>query len=191
MMSKGITLLAQKRTFNYDIREWGWKPADLKTWTKYKLFFHWAHWEQKIVATTVGKGGYTATVQNIYSAPPPFPEEHHEVIKDIQKLCRECEHKDTRWKYWHKKYSPCQLELRGNGTVGTDEFDHESHACATEKTRLSTKKTSETKRKFYCWSCWRNFTHGSKTCSAKKSVHQEEAYYKKWWVAVKRDANDC
>ena len=31
-----------------------------------------------------GGGGYTATVKNIYSAPTPSPEEHHEVIKDIQ-----------------------------------------------------------------------------------------------------------
>ena len=38
---------------------------------------------------------------------------------------------------------------------------------------------SRLKTKFYYWSCRSNFAHGSKTCSAKKSGHQEEAYYKK------------
>ena len=35
------------------------------------------------------------------------------------------------------------------------------------------------KIKFYFWSYVRKFTHRRKTCSAKKAVHQEEAYYKK------------
>ena len=46
---------------------------------------------------------------------------------------------------------------------------------------LASAKTNQAspKRKFYCWSCGSNFTHGSKTWSAKKAGHQEEAYYKK------------
>ena len=43
MMSKGITLKAQTGIFNDDIREWRRKSPDLKTWAKYKLFFHQAH----------------------------------------------------------------------------------------------------------------------------------------------------
>ena len=35
------------------------------------------------------------------------------------------------------------------------------------------------KKKHYCWSCGRNYTHGRKTFPAKKAGHQEEAYYKK------------
>ena len=35
------------------------------------------------------------------------------------------------------------------------------------------------KSKYYCWSCGINYTHRSKTCSSKKSGHQDEAYYKK------------
>ena len=38
MISKGITLMAQKGNFNDDIREWRRKSADLKMWAKYKLF---------------------------------------------------------------------------------------------------------------------------------------------------------
>ena len=45
MMSKSITLLAQAGNFNDDIREWRRQFADLKTWTKYKLFLHQAHRE--------------------------------------------------------------------------------------------------------------------------------------------------
>ena len=98
MMSKVITLLSQMGMFNYEIRYWRRKYADLKTWEKYNLFFHRAHQEQKRAVTTAGKGGYTATVQNIYSATLPSPEEYHEVIEDIKCFCKECKHKDTSWK---------------------------------------------------------------------------------------------
>ena len=73
MISKGITLLAQMVIFNEIIREWRQQSANLKTWVKHKLFFHRAHQDQKRAVTTAGKGGYTATVQHIYSAPPPPP----------------------------------------------------------------------------------------------------------------------
>ena len=85
-MSKGITLLAQKGIFNDDIRKWRRQSADLKTWAKYKLCFHRAHQEQKRAVTTAGKVWYTSTVQNIHGAPPPSPEEHHDVIKDIHTI---------------------------------------------------------------------------------------------------------
>ena len=84
MMSKRITLLAQTVIFNDDIREWRRQSSDLKMWAKYIYFFHQAHQEQKIAVTTAGKVRYIATFQNIYGAPWPSPEEHHEVIKDIQ-----------------------------------------------------------------------------------------------------------
>ena len=85
-MSKGITLLAKTRIFNDDIREWKQQSSDLKTWAKYIFFSQQAHQDQKRVVTTTGKGGYTATVKNIYSAPPTSLEEHDEVIKDIQTI---------------------------------------------------------------------------------------------------------
>ena len=54
-----------------------------------------------------------------------------------------------------------------------------------------TKKT-RSRRKYYCWSCRRSYTHGSKNSSSKKAGHNEEAYYKKrlgrsekgckWWL---------
>ena len=44
------------------------------------------HQEHKRAVTTSVKGGYLATVQNIYVVPPPPQEEHHEAIEDIQKI---------------------------------------------------------------------------------------------------------
>ena len=73
MMSKGITLLAQTRLFNDDIRDWRRQSTDLKTWAKYIYISHWAHREQKRAVTTAGKGGCTVTVQNTYGAPPLSP----------------------------------------------------------------------------------------------------------------------
>ena len=42
------------------------------------------------------------------------------------------------------------------------------------------------KRNHYFWSCSINYTHGSKTCSANKAGHQEEAYYKKRLVGIEK-----
>ena len=52
------------------------------------------------------------------------------------------------------------------------------------KAKLKTLASAQTnharpKRNFYCWSYGRNFTSGSRTCSANKAVLQEEAYHKK------------
>ena len=46
---------------------------------------------------------------------------------------------------------------------------------------LGSDQTNQTrsKRKYYCWICGSNYTHGSKTCSSNKAGHQEEAYHKK------------
>ena len=54
--------------------------------------------------------------------------------------------------------------------------------------KLSSMATNpkRTKRKFYCWSCGRNFTHVSKTCSTKKMGHKEESYYKKRLGGIKK-----
>ena len=86
MVSNGITLLAQTTVFNKYIQEWKRQTTDQKTWAQYKIFLHRAHREQIIAVTTVGKGGYTAAVQNIYGVPPPPPEEHHKAINDLHTI---------------------------------------------------------------------------------------------------------
>ena len=85
-MSKGITFLDETEFLKEDIREWRWQSSDIKTWAKYKLFFHQAHQEYKRAVTTSGKQGYTASVKKIYGVPPFHPEEHHAVIEVIQTI---------------------------------------------------------------------------------------------------------
>ena len=53
---------------------------------------------------------------------------------------------------------------------------------------LSSAATNQTrsKRKYYCWSCGRNYTHGSKICSAKKAGHQKESYSNKLLGGIKK-----
>ena len=45
-----------------------------------------AHQYQKRAIPTAEKGGYTATLQNLYGELPTSPEEHHWLIKDIQTI---------------------------------------------------------------------------------------------------------
>ena len=87
MVSQGITLLDHTAMFKKYIREWRRKTTELKTWANYKMFFHQSHRDQRIVVTTTGKGGYTATINKICSVPPPPTEEHHEVIHHINTIC--------------------------------------------------------------------------------------------------------
>ena len=44
------------------------------------------HQEQRRAITTVGKGGYTAAVHNIYSVPSNPPEEHHETVNNLNTI---------------------------------------------------------------------------------------------------------
>ena len=39
---------------------------------------------------------------------------------------------------------------------------------------VTSTNTTTRKGKIYCWSCGSDFTHGSKTCSSKKTVHKED-----------------
>ena len=102
MMSKVITLLAQTVIFNDDIREWRRQSADLKTWVKYKLFFHQAHREQKRAVTTARKGGTPQQYKTSIVNDRPLYKSTMKLSKTYKKLCRECKHKSTSWKDWHK-----------------------------------------------------------------------------------------
>ena len=65
-----------------------------------------------------------------------------------------------------------------------EQLEHMTVTMDAMQDQLKTVASAQTnqarpKRKFYCWSCGSNLTHGRKTCSAKKSGHQEEAYHNK------------
>ena len=59
-------------------------------------------------------------------------------------------------------------------TVTMNTMQAQLKAFASEQTNQASPK-----RKHYCWICGINYTHGSRTWSAKKSRNQDEAYYKK------------
>ena len=191
MMSKGIALLARTVILNYDIIEWRQQSANLKTWEKYKLFSHRAYREQKRAVTTTGKGGYTAKVQNIYGAPPPSTEENNEAIEDIQTIVQGMQ--TQGYNLEGLAQANAVLTIPNSAVMA-----QLAHMTVTMNTMLAQLKTlpseknnqARTNRKFYCWSCGGNFTHGRKTCSEKKTGYQEEVYYKKGWAAVKREVND-
>ena len=166
--------------FNDDIREWRRKSADLKTWEKYKLFSHQSLQEQKRAVTTAGKGGYTGTVENIYGSPPPPLEENHEVIEYIQTIVQEIKTQG----YELEGLAHSNEVLTSSNFAAMSQLAHMTATMNAMQAQLKTLASAQNnqvrpKRKFYCWSCGSNFTHGSKIFSSKKAGHQEEAYYKK------------
>ena len=100
MVSKGITILSQMYMFNKDIRECRRQTTYLNTWANYNTFFHKAHRDQSREVTTAGKGGYIATVHNIYGVPPPPTEENHKAIHNLNP--KEFRHRVMIWKDRHK-----------------------------------------------------------------------------------------
>ena len=164
MMSKVITLLEQAVNSNDDIREWIRQSAGLKTWKKYKLFLHQEHREYKRDVTTAGKGGYTATVKKIYGAPPPSPEDHHEVIEDIKKIVQVIR---TRG-YELEELAQDNAVLTTSNSSVMAQLEHMTVTMNAMQEELKTIASAQTNQarpeiNFYCWICASNFTHGSKT----------------------------
>ena len=163
MVSKGITLLAQTAIFNEDIREWRRQATDQKTEAKLNIFFHQYRCEQRKVATTAGKGVYTATVQNIYSVPPPSLEEHHEEIEDIQKIMQGMQEQS----YDLEGLAQANAVLTRLNSVVMSQLSHITVTMNVIQTQLKTLASAQTnqsrpKIKHCFWSCGSNYTHGSK-----------------------------
>ena len=101
---------------------------------------------------------------------------------------------DTRLRARRTVTNQCstyQLKLCGNGTVGTDEWNHELHADAIEDTLICTKPTNQGQK----GSTTTAFA-GAISLAGVKPDHQRKQGTKmkcttrKLWVAVKRDVND-
>ena len=164
IMSKGITLLAQKGIFNDDIRKWRRQSADLKTWAKYKLCFHRAHQEQKRAVTTAGKGGYTATAQKIYGAPPFHPEEHHEVIENTQTIVQVI----RTQVYNLEVLAQANAVLTRSKSMMMAQLVHITVTMKDMQVQLKNLASAQTnqarpKRKHYFQSFMKKYTHGIKT----------------------------
>ena len=105
------------------------------------------------------------------------PEDHHELINHINTIFQGIQI------YSHKLEGMAQFNVvltRSNTAVMAllaqmnvimNAIQAQLHSLAAEP-----KNQTSLKRKYYCWSCGRNYTHGSKTCSSNKSGHQDEPY---------------
>ena len=123
-----------------------------------------AHQEQKISVTTAGKGGYTATVQNIYDAPTKSPEEHNEVIEYIQTIVQGMQTQG----YNMEELAQSNLVLTSSNSAIMAQLAQMTVTMNAIKAQLKTLASAKTnqerlKIKFYCWSCGRNSTQGRKT----------------------------
>ena len=122
------------------------------------------HRDQKIAATTAEKGGYTAIVKNIYGAPPPTPEEHHEVIEDIQTILQGIQIQG----YEIAGMTQDNAVLISSNYVVIAQLAQMNVTMNTMQAQLNTLSSAQTNqtrpnRKHYCWSCGSNYTHCSKT----------------------------
>ena len=111
----------------------------------------------------------------MYGVLPPHTEEHYEVIDNLNTIVQVMQTQSY------------DLEGMAQGNAVLNRFNSAvmvqlaqmnvtMNATKAQINILSSAPTNETrsKRKYYCWSCGSNYTHGSKTCSAKKAGHQEE-----------------
>ena len=175
--------------FNEDIIEWRRQSTNHKAWAQFNIFFHKYHHKQSKVVTTFRKGGYTSVVQNIYCVPPPPPEEHHDAIDHIKNTVQGIQVQI----YDLEGIAQTNIFLTSLNTAVIFQLAKMTVTVNSMQAQLkmltsASKNQTSSKRKYYCWSCVSNYTHGSKTCSYKKSGHQDEAYYKK---RLDRSKNKC
>ena len=140
---------------------------------------------------TTGKGGYILAVENIYSIPPPPPEEHHKMIDNLNTIVLGIQ------------TQICNLEglAQANAILTSSKSAVMVKLAQTTVTvnamqvqlktlSLTTTNPTRTHRKFYCWICGRNFSHGSKTCSGNKTGQRRKCTTRLDWAEVKMGAND-
>ena len=119
-------------------------------------------------------------VQKIYGVPPPPPEEHYGAINDLHTIVQvmQTQRYDpegmAQANEFLTRYNSAVMEKMSHMTVIMNAMQAQLKTLASDQTNQISSK-----RKYYCWICGGNYTHGSKTCSSKKAGHQEEAYYKK------------
>ena len=109
--------------------------------------------------------GYTATVQNIYGAPPHPPEDHHKVIEDIQTVVQEMQ---TQC-YDLEGMAQANAVLTILNYAVMVQLAQITVTMNTVQEQLKTLVSAQTnqaspKRKHYCCICGSNYTAGSKTC---------------------------
>ena len=180
MVSKGINILSQTEIFNDNIRGVAMSSHRPEDMGKFSIFFHQYRHEQRKAVTTTGKGGYTMAVQNIHGIPSIPIEEHHEAIDHISPIVQGMQMQIHDLEVLVKFNA---VLTRSNMAVMAQlvQMTVTMNAMQAQLKTLAAAPMKQTrlKRKYYCWSFGRNYTHRSKTLSSNKSGHQDEAYYKK------------
>ena len=139
------------------------------------------------MVTTSVKRGYTATVQNIYGAPPSYTEEHHEVIEEIQTIVQGMQTQG----YDLEGLAQANAVLTRSNYMIIAQLVQMIVTMNVMQAQLKTIASVQTdearpKKTFYLCSCRRNFTHGRKTRSTKKAGNHKEKYYNKMMVGSEK-----
>ena len=191
MVSKGITLLAQTANFNEYIWEWLRQSNEIKIWASLKSWFHRAHREQISAVITTGKGIYNAAVNNKYIVPPPPPEDHYQAIEWFETIV----HGKKNQSYRLELPTQANAVFTSSNSSVISQLAQSTVTINVIQAQLKTLSetstdTTITERKFYCWGCGCNFTHGIKPWSAKKTGHKKRNSTRNDFGGVKRVVND-
>ena len=156
MISKGITLLEKTGVFKYDIHEWRQQSANLKTWAKYKFSFHQSHQDQKRAVTTSGKGGgvHRNGENHIRCTTSPLKIAPWDDIRHTNNCAGDASTEIWAGRTGTSQCIPYQLELHGNGKVGTDDWDHERHAGTIKNTHICANQTIKIKMEAVLLELW-------------------------------------
>ena len=103
------------------------------------------------------------TVQNIYGITPPPPEEHHEEIERLKIIVQGIQTHN----YHLEGLAQANAVLTSSKSVLMAQLAQITVTMNDMQVQLktltsTTSNPTRTKRKFYCWICGSNFTHGSK-----------------------------
>ena len=114
-----------------------------------------------------------AVVQTIYDVPPHLPEEHHCVIDNFNTIVTGMQMHG----YDLEVLAQTNAVLTSSNSMALELLSQMSVAMNNMQAQLNTlslmtTNPKRTKRKFYCWSCGRNFTHGGETCTTNKTGHR-------------------
>ena len=179
-MFKVITILAQTRIFNDDIREWRRQPADLKTRAKYKLFFPPSTQRKEKSVNNRRKRGVHRNITKHLRCTTALSRRAPLVHWRHANNCAGNSNKRIRsGRTGTSQFSAYQLDLRGNGTVGTDDCDHDLHAGATKK--IASAKTNQARlKKVLLMELWELFQ------SRGQNLLSKESGTSRWCVPKKR-----
>ena len=116
-------------------------------------------------------------VYNIYGVPPPPLEDHHKSINYLNKIVQGMQNQIFEMEglaqanslLTSSKYSMMAELVQMTATMNTMHVQLNTFSATSTSLKIP-------KRKFYCWICVSNLTHGRKSFASNKSVHKDNVY---------------